>query len=148
MSDLNNPVYRGFVDLPTTSIDHNLYVKDGFLFEANYTSGLRMFKIGDLAGPSSGWLTEVAYYDTYATSDNPTFNGAWNSYPFFPSGNIAISDINGGLFVVQPNVPGWTLNPWDPRGGGNNGNPVNSPEPTSLALVLGAMTLGVARRRH
>jgi choice-of-anchor B domain-containing protein len=148
VSDLNNPAYRGFVDLATTSIDHNMYVKDGFLFETNYTTGLRMFKIGDLAGPSSQWLTEVAYYDTYAANDGATFNGAWNNYPYFPSGNIAISDINGGLFVVQPNVPGWTLTPWDPRGGGNGGLPDNAPEPASMGLILGAAALGLSRRRR
>ena len=77
VSDLDNPVYRGFVDLPTTSIDHNMYVKDGFLFETNYTTGLRMFKIGDLSSSdTSQWITEVAYYDTYAANDSATFNGA------------------------------------------------------------------------
>jgi choice-of-anchor B domain-containing protein len=148
VQDLNAPVYRGFVDLPTTSVDHNMYVKDGFLFEANYTTGLRMFKIGDLASSDkSQWITEVAYYDTYAPNDNATFNGAWNNYPYFPSGNIAISDINGGLFVVQPNVSGWDLNPWDPRGGGNGGLPSNSPEPASLGLILSAAVIGLRRRR-
>ncbi|MBC8109334.1 MAG: choice-of-anchor B family protein [Anaerolineae bacterium] len=149
VADLNNPVYRGFRDLPTSSVDHNMYVKDGFLFETNYTTGLRMFKIGDLASTNSAdWLTEVAYYDTYAPNDNATFNGAWNNYPYFPSGNIAISDINGGLFVVQPNVSGWALNPWDPRGGGNGGLPSQSPEPTSVAALIGAGLVGMSRRRR
>lgn len=149
VSDLDNPVYRGFVDLSTTSIDHNMYVKDGFLFETNYTTGLRMFKIGDLASTdTSKWLTEVAYYDTYPANDGATFNGAWNNYPYFPSGNIPISDINGGLFVVQPNVSGWALNPWDPRGGGNGGAPINSPEPASVGVLVGAGLLGISRRRR
>ncbi|CAN5524827.1 hypothetical protein BH09PLA1_BH09PLA1_23150 [soil metagenome] len=149
VSSLSNPIYKGFIDLPTTSIDHNMYVKDGFLFETNYTTGLRMFKIGDLSSSdSSQWLTEVAYYDTYAANDGATFNGAWNNYPYFPSGNIPISDINGGLFIVQPNVSGWALNPWDPRGGGNGGTPVNSPEPASMGLLLGAAVLGIGRRRR
>jgi len=148
VSDLNNPVYRGFTDLATTSIDHNMYVKDGFLFETNYTTGLRMFKIGDLTGASSQWLTEVAYYDTYSANDGASFNGAWNNYPYFPSGNIAISDINGGLFVVQPNVSGWALNPWDPRGGGNGGAPSNAPEPASIGVLLSAGLFGISRRRR
>jgi choice-of-anchor B domain-containing protein len=148
VADLDNPVYRGFVDLATTSIDHNMYVKDGFLFETNYTTGLRMFKIGDLSSTDkTQWLTEVAYYDTYAANDGATFAGAWNNYPFFPSGNIAISDINGGLFVVQPNVAGWDLNPWDPRGGGGGGLPNQSPEPGAATALIGAAIMGLTRRR-
>ncbi|MGH7179583.1 MAG: choice-of-anchor B family protein, partial [Tepidisphaeraceae bacterium] len=42
MYDLDNPVYKGHVDLATTSIDHNLYVKGDYVFETNYTSGLRI----------------------------------------------------------------------------------------------------------
>ena len=29
------------------------------------------------------------------------FNGAWNVYPFFASGNIVISDIDSGFFLVR-----------------------------------------------
>ncbi|NQZ83356.1 MAG: sodium:calcium exchanger, partial [Colwellia sp.] len=31
-------------------------------------------------------------------------NGAWGVYPFLPSGNILISDINGGLYVLKDNT--------------------------------------------
>ena len=50
---------------------------------------------------SANWLTEVGHFDTYQPDDSDTFNGAWNNYPFFPSGNIIVSDINGGLFVIE-----------------------------------------------
>ena len=33
--------------------------------------------------------------------NNPKFNGAWNVYPFFDSGVIAINDIDSGLFLVK-----------------------------------------------
>ena len=46
-------------------------------------------------------MTETAFFDTYPNHDNSGFNGAWNIYPFFESGNIIISDIEGGLFVVK-----------------------------------------------
>ena len=43
VSDLSNPTHFGdFSSAVSTSIDHNLYVRDGFIFEANYTSGLRV----------------------------------------------------------------------------------------------------------
>ena len=108
VADLDQPVYRGYWDNATTSIDHNLYVRNGYVFETNYTTGLRVLKIGNLASNDpEDWLEEVAYFDTYPANDGKTFNGAWNNYPFFPSGNIAVSDIDGGLFVLRPNLPAW-----------------------------------------
>jgi hypothetical protein len=46
-------------------------------------------------------LVEVANFDTYLP-DNNGFNGAWGAYPFLPSGLILISDIESGLFVLEP----------------------------------------------
>ena len=49
-------------------------------------------------------LAEVAYFDIYPADDDPEFNGNWNNYPFFPSGNVILSGIEQGLFVVRPNL--------------------------------------------
>lgn len=101
VSDLDNPVYKGFYAHNNTSIDHNLYIKDGLVFMSNYTAGVRVFKLDDLTSTNpTDWMHEVGFYDTYAANNAATFNGTWNNYPFFPSGNIAVSDINGGLFVL------------------------------------------------
>ena len=81
------------------SIDHNLYVHNGLVFAANYTSGLRVLDHADIA---SGNLTEVAYIDTHPAKDSLTsYDGAWSSYPFFASGSIIIGDRNEGLIVVR-----------------------------------------------
>jgi choice-of-anchor B domain-containing protein len=106
VSDLDNAIYKGFFDHATTSTDHNLYTKDGFLYETNYTTGLRILKIGDLTSNTpSDWLQEVAYFDTFPGNDAAGFNGAWNNYPYFPSGNIVVSDRQNGLFVLRANIP-------------------------------------------
>lgn len=150
VSDLDNPVYKGYYDHAGTSIDHNLYVKNGFLFETNYTSGLHMLKIGNLASSNpSDWLKEVAAYDTYTANDAATFNGAWNNYPFFPSGNIAISDINGGLFVVRPTVSGWAAaSPIGPATLNAFVGPT-VPEPAAAAaLMLAIAGIGTSLRRR
>lgn len=106
ISSLSTPVYKGFYTHPGTSVDHNLYVKGDYVYMSNYTMGLRVFKLGDLeSADPADWMTPVAFFDTYAANDGASFNGAWNNYPFFPSGTVAISDINGGLILTRLNVP-------------------------------------------
>jgi choice-of-anchor B domain-containing protein len=83
---------------PTAAIDHNGYVVDDTFFLANYTAGIRAIDISNIA---SGVMTEIGYIDTYIPDNNTSFNGAWNIYPFFASGNIIVSDINGGLYIVR-----------------------------------------------
>ena len=102
ISDLDAPVYLGF-ESPTagTAIDHNLYVKGKYTYEANYTSGLRLFEITDL---ETADISEVAWLDTYPNNDAAVFSGAWSVYPFFESGTIITSDINGGLFVSRVDI--------------------------------------------
>jgi choice-of-anchor B domain-containing protein len=97
VSDLDAPVYVSAYEGPTASIDHNLYVSGNRVFEANYTSGLRIIEFGNLA---NGELSEVAFFDTFPGSDAASFNGAWSVYPYLPSGNILVSDTSNGLFVL------------------------------------------------
>ena len=97
ISDLDDPFLIGdFSSTAPTAIDHNLYVRDGFIFEANYTSGLRVFDACDPVNP-----VEVGFFDTFPAHDNPDFAGAWSNYPFFPSGTVIVSDRSGGLFVLD-----------------------------------------------
>jgi choice-of-anchor B domain-containing protein len=65
---------------------------------ANYTAGVRVIAIDDLENKN---MDEIGFFDTYPENNTTTFNGAWNVYPFFESGVIAISDINRGLFLIQ-----------------------------------------------
>ena len=48
-------------------------------------------------------LVEIAHFDNYLT---PSTNiagtdGTWGVYPFLPSGNLLVSDIENGLFVLR-----------------------------------------------
>lgn len=97
VSDLDAPTYISAYEGPTTSIDHNLYVLGNRVFEANYTSGLRVLEFGNLGNSE---LTEIAHFDTLPDSDAVVFDGAWSVYPYLPSGNILVSDISNGLFVL------------------------------------------------
>jgi choice-of-anchor B domain-containing protein len=95
VSDIANPTFVGTYTSGRPSIDHNLYVHDGFVYQANYRSGLRVFDAAFQTNP-----VPVAYFDTFPGDDSAAFNGAWSTYPFFPSGTVIISDIERGLFVV------------------------------------------------
>ena len=98
VSDLDSPVYVFAYEAATASIDHNLYVLGNRVFEANYTSGLRVLEFGDLANRE---LSEIAFFDTYPQSNATDFSGAWSVYPFLPSGTIIVSDVTNGLFVLS-----------------------------------------------
>ncbi|WP_299126593.1 choice-of-anchor B family protein [uncultured Winogradskyella sp.] len=101
-SDLDNPVFHIDYSGPTAAIDHNGYVVGNTFYVANYTAGLRAIDISNIA---SGVMNEIGFFDTYIPNDNTAFNGAWNIYPFFESGNIVISDVDGGLFIVRESNP-------------------------------------------
>lgn len=97
-TDLDNPVYHFDYLGTTNAIDHNGYVKDNIYYQANYTGGVRMI---DVSTVENKVFSEVGYFDTYPANNNTAFNGVWNVYPYFPSGNIIISDINNGFFVIR-----------------------------------------------
>ena len=96
-SDLDAPVVHTTYLGPTFAIDHNGYVQNNDFYLANYTAGMRLIDISDIAATN---LTEVAFFDTYPDNDDTSFNGVWSVYPYLPSGNVIVSDITGGLFIV------------------------------------------------
>lgn len=99
VSDLDNPSEIGRYVGPTAAADHNLYTLNNYVIETNYRAGMRILKTDDIA---SGNMFEVAYFDTIPGSNSSQFSGTWSNYPYFASGNIVLSDIGTGLFVVKP----------------------------------------------
>jgi choice-of-anchor B domain-containing protein len=98
VQDLDNPQLVGFYSGPVSATDHNLYVKGTLCYQANYRSGLRIVNI-DGAGEND--LYETGFFDTNPLNNIPGFNGAWSTYPYFPSGNVIISTFTH-FFVVRP----------------------------------------------
>ena len=98
VTDLDAPTYVFAYEAATASIDHNLYVLGNRVFQANYTSGLRVLEFGNLANRELG---EIAFFDTFPSSDATNFDGAWSVYPYFPSGTIIVSDRMNGLFILS-----------------------------------------------
>jgi choice-of-anchor B domain-containing protein len=102
--DVGDPQYLFAFTNGRGSIDHNLMVRGRFVFEANYTSGLRVYDVGDLDN-----VREVAFFDTHPGDNQPDFRGAWGVFAGFPSGLVAVSDMQRGLFVLAPCLPHNTL---------------------------------------
>ena len=97
-TDLDNPIHHFDFSGSSAAIDHNGYVKNNIYYQANYTAGVRMLDISNIENKT---ITEVGFFDTYPENNNTHFNGTWNVYPYFPSGNIIVSDINRGFFVIR-----------------------------------------------
>lgn len=98
ITNLDEPVIHFEYNGPTNAIDHNGYVKGNEFYLSNYTAGIRIIDISNIENKS---ISEIAFFDSHPQNNNTVFEGAWSVYPFFESGNIIISDINAGLFVVR-----------------------------------------------
>lgn len=101
MLDLDDPQLVGYVDLGTTSVDHNLYVKEGLVYMSNYTSGLRIRSLKDVA---EGEMPSVAFFDVYPDSDARIFQGSWSNYPYFESGTVVATNMYVGFHVLEPKL--------------------------------------------
>ncbi len=103
ISDLNDITLLDQIKTSSSSIIHNTYIRDGYAVTSWYIDG---FTIVDVDRPAN--LVQVGNYDTY-TNTGTGFNGAWGVYPYLPSGNIIVSNINGAsnlngeLWVLTPN---------------------------------------------
>jgi choice-of-anchor B domain-containing protein len=97
VSDFNNitELDRIRTSFGTTVIPHNTHFYNDFLVTSYYTSGLQ---IVDVSQP--GIMVETGYYDT-SNDTGDGFNGAWGAYPYLPSGNILVTDIQSGLWVIS-----------------------------------------------
>jgi len=88
---------------------HNGWIKDGFLYVAYYEAGLVAF---DVSNPYD--VAEVGRIETYRDPNQTGTNirqirgemqGAWNLYTGLTSGNILVTDMFSGLFIVKANAP-------------------------------------------
>ncbi len=119
ITSLTAPTVSHIYSGPTLAIDHNGYTLGNKFYYSNYTRGIGIL---DVTNPNAP--VELSYFDTYPTTNGATFAGAWGVYPYLPSGNIIISDIQRGLIVVREQSTASTPTPT------NTNIPTNTPLPT------------------
>ena len=101
VSDFNNisvlSTFNSGID--PESIAHNGIIKDNLVYISYYHDGLRVFDISDPYNPS-----QIIYYDTYSPSSHNSYKGAWGVYPYLSSGNIIVSDMQTGLYILDSDL--------------------------------------------
>ena len=108
IKNLTKPYLTGHFKGPVDSVDHNQYIYNGFSYQSNYGSGLRVVDIRSIPqDPTGKGVKEIAFFDIYPDDDNAPsggkakFAGSWSSYAGFKSGYIFINSIERGGFVVK-----------------------------------------------
>lgn len=100
MHDLDEPLFMGEHWGTTEAIDHNQYIIGNLAFQSNYTAGLQILDVTDIADTL---LKQVAYFDHYYVNNATSYDGQWMNYPYFASGVVPCTDIDNGLFLLEPN---------------------------------------------
>jgi choice-of-anchor B domain-containing protein len=106
ISDFSNMQFQSLFYSNPGATPHNPYfTKDDMLVISYYADGLVIYDVSDPANP-----VRVGYYDTNSNDPfggpytSPAYQGAWGAFPDLPSGNILVSDMQEGLFVLDADV--------------------------------------------
>jgi choice-of-anchor B domain-containing protein len=94
LTNLARPLQESEWTASVFGIIHNVYVKGDSAYVSYYTEGLQVLDISNPVEPR-----RVASYDTWPGASGG-FNGNWGVYPFAKSGNVYLSDITTGLYVI------------------------------------------------
>lgn len=81
---------------PTGATVHNAFILGKVCFLSSYSAG---FYAVDISEPQTPRL--ICSYDTSPQTNND-YHGCWGCFPFQPSGNIYLTDMQTGFHVVEP----------------------------------------------
>jgi hypothetical protein len=99
--DVSDPTDIQFIDTIGTdrgpgSITHNPCFQGDLLHVAWYEDGYWLWSVAD---PANAQL--IGYYDMHPEPYSFSYKGAWGVYPYLPSGQVLISEMQHGLFVLD-----------------------------------------------
>ncbi len=102
VSDIDNPKEVATFEVPEAGT-HNIWVEDGTLYIAYYQGGLRIVDVtGELRGDLYRQGRQIGWIQTAASEGEgvvPNSAMAWGPQPH--KGNIFVSDMNSGLWVLR-----------------------------------------------
>ncbi len=101
MTDLDDATLINAYTDGNTSIDHNMFVLDSLLYQANYTDGLSVY---DIWKAEQGRMKLRGWFDVFPDDDDTVFAGSWGAYPYFGDGKVIVSGSEQGLFVLDSRV--------------------------------------------
>jgi choice-of-anchor B domain-containing protein len=78
------------------AIPHNPLVSCDYAYVSYYYDGLQVYNIKNPAKP-----VLEAYYPTCTLPNLRNYKGSWGNYPYLPSGNVVVADMQNGMFVVE-----------------------------------------------
>ena len=107
VEDLANPALVSTFTNGKCATDHNLMVRGNFLFEANNSTGLRVFDICNVND-----VREIGFFDTHPEHNFVgRLSGAWGVDTQLPSGIVLVSDRQRGLFVLDVSYAVTSIDP-------------------------------------
>lgn len=102
VSDIESPKEVARYQVPEAGA-HNIWVDDGLLYIAYYQGGLRVVDVsGELRGDLYEQGREIAWFQSAGAEGEaivPNSPLAWGPQPH--KGNVFVSDMNSGLWVIQ-----------------------------------------------
>ncbi|MEO5572110.1 MAG: choice-of-anchor B family protein [Bacteroidia bacterium] len=101
ISDLANPVVVANFKSSEGDTPHNPFViGNDYVVCCNYQDGIQIYKISDPAHP-----VRTGYFDTHwqtTISDSSWgYTGCWGAYPYLPSGNMIVTDMQNGMYILN-----------------------------------------------
>ncbi len=106
VSDIDNPTEVAKFEVPEAGT-HNIWVENGVLYIGYYQGGLRVVDVsGELRGDLYRQGREIGWFETAADAEggiHPNATMAWGPQLF--KGNVFVSDMNSGLWVVRHQRP-------------------------------------------
>jgi len=102
VSDLQNMVVTSTFKSNTGPTPHNPFIVGNTCYIAYYLDGLQVYDVSDPYLP-----VRIGYFDTHYQEPlggpypSLAYQGAWGAYPYLPSGNVLVSDMQNGLYVLD-----------------------------------------------
>jgi choice-of-anchor B domain-containing protein len=81
---------------PNGATVHNVFIKGNVALFSCYTDGFWAVDLSNPAAPAA-----ICHFDSSAFSGSG-YDGCWGLYPFQPSGVVYMSDMQTGLWIVEP----------------------------------------------